>query len=114
MSREAIDRGHEWTHAWGDQKGRDGKIFVVLVNSHRVVTRGKDEVAIIVGYANVAELVDALDLGSSAVRCVGSSPSIRTRSSLACPPPSDIEQVIARALPQENSAALGIAMCFVS
>lgn len=28
--------------------------------------------------ADVAELVDALDLGSSAARCVGSSPSIRT------------------------------------
>ena len=28
--------------------------------------------------ADVAKLVDALDLGSSAARCVGSSPSIRT------------------------------------
>ncbi len=35
--------------------------------------------AIIEGYANVAELVDALDLGSSAVRRGGSSPFIRTR-----------------------------------
>ena len=32
--------------------------------------------------ADVAELVDALDLGSSAARCGGSSPSIRTRFSL--------------------------------
>jgi hypothetical protein len=29
--------------------------------------------------ADVVKLVDTLDLGSSAVRCVGSSPSIRTR-----------------------------------
>ena len=29
-------------------------------------------------YAGVAELVDALDLGSSILRCVGSSPSTRT------------------------------------
>ena len=29
--------------------------------------------------ADVAELVDALDLGSSAARCGGSSPSIRTQ-----------------------------------
>ena len=36
-------------------------------------------VAIIEGYANVAELVDALDLGSSAARRGGSSPFIRTR-----------------------------------
>ena len=35
--------------------------------------------AIIRGYANVAELVDALDLGSSAARRGGSSPFIRTR-----------------------------------
>lgn len=28
--------------------------------------------------ADVVKLVDTLDLGSSAVRCVGSSPSIRT------------------------------------
>ncbi len=28
--------------------------------------------------AKVAKLVDALDLGSSAVRCEGSSPSLRT------------------------------------
>ncbi len=28
--------------------------------------------------AGVAKLVDALDLGSSAARCVGSSPSART------------------------------------
>ena len=30
-------------------------------------------------YAGVAELADALDLGSSAERCVGSSPTIRTK-----------------------------------
>jgi hypothetical protein len=30
-------------------------------------------------FADVAKLVDALDLGSSALRCVGSSPSIRTQ-----------------------------------
>jgi hypothetical protein len=29
-------------------------------------------------HADVAKLVDALDLGSSSLRCVGSSPSIRT------------------------------------
>ena len=29
--------------------------------------------------AGVVELVDTLDLGSSAVRCVGSSPSARTK-----------------------------------
>ena len=29
-------------------------------------------------YADVVELVDTPDLGSGAVRCVGSSPSIRT------------------------------------
>ncbi len=29
--------------------------------------------------ADVVKLVDTLDLGSSAVRCVGSSPSIRTK-----------------------------------
>ncbi len=29
-------------------------------------------------YADVVELVDTLDLGSSAAMCVGSSPSIRT------------------------------------
>jgi hypothetical protein len=34
--------------------------------------------AIIEGFANVAELVDALDLGSSAERRGGSSPFIRT------------------------------------
>ena len=29
--------------------------------------------------ADMVELVDTLDLGSSAVRCVGSTPSIRTK-----------------------------------
>ena len=38
-----------------------------------------EALSIIKGYANVAELVDALDLGSSAVRRGGSSPFIRTR-----------------------------------
>ena len=30
--------------------------------------------------ADMVELVDTLDLGSSAVRCVGSTPSIRTKA----------------------------------
>ena len=30
--------------------------------------------------ADVVKLVDTLDLGSSAARCVGSSPSIRTKT----------------------------------
>ena len=30
-----------------------------------------------IGYADVVKLVDTLDLGSSAERCAGSSPSIR-------------------------------------
>ncbi len=51
----------------------------MLVNGHVAATEVKETVVIIVGYANVAELVDALDLGSSAERCVGSSPSIRTK-----------------------------------
>ena len=32
--------------------------------------------------ADMVELVDTLDLGSSAVRCVGSTPSIRTKLTL--------------------------------
>ena len=32
----------------------------------------------IIGLADVVKLVDTLDLGSSAERCAGSSPSIRT------------------------------------
>jgi hypothetical protein len=32
-----------------------------------------------IGNADVVKLVDTLDLGSSAVRCAGSSPSIRTK-----------------------------------
>lgn len=39
------------------------------------------------GFADVAELVDALDLGSSAARRGGSSPLIRTKF-LAHPPPA--------------------------
>ncbi len=34
--------------------------------------------SLILGYAGVAELADALDLGSSAARCGGSSPLART------------------------------------
>ena len=34
---------------------------------------------IVIRLADMAELVDALDLGSSAARRVGSSPSIRTK-----------------------------------
>ena|GEM_PF-1058328 len=33
---------------------------------------------VLTNYADVVKLVDTLDLGSSALRCVGSSPSIRT------------------------------------
>ena len=35
----------------------------------------------IIGIADVVKLVDTLDLGSSAERCAGSSPSIRTSRS---------------------------------
>ena len=35
-------------------------------------------------YAGVVKLVDTLDLGSSAERCVGSSPSTRTKTELRC------------------------------
>ena len=34
----------------------------------------------LISYADMAELVDALDLGSSAHKCAGSSPAIRNLS----------------------------------
>ena len=37
-----------------------------------------NEILVIEIIADVVKLVDTLDLGSSAVRCVGSTPSIRT------------------------------------
>jgi hypothetical protein len=41
--------------------------------------QGGDKIAAFFRHAEVAELVDALDLGSSAVRCAGSIPVFRTR-----------------------------------
>jgi hypothetical protein len=46
-------------------------IFAVLLNRNSTTIESR-------GNADVVKLVDTLDLGSSAARCVGSSPSIRT------------------------------------
>ena len=39
---------------------------------------------VLTNYADVVKLVDTPDLGSGAVRCVGSSPSIRTSERGSC------------------------------
>jgi hypothetical protein len=52
------------------------------MNTHKLITISGCEINLYLPpqkIAGVVKLVDTLDLGSSAVRCVGSSPSARTK-----------------------------------
>ena len=57
-------------------------IAIGMIDTQESLTRLPNEFDI---KADVVKLVDTLDLGSSAERCAGSSPSIRTKWSLSRP-----------------------------
>ena len=64
---------------WFKDRGQNGKKILSLLNLHKVLFIGIEVYEIA---ADVAKLVDALDLGSSGAIHGGSSPSIRTKATL--------------------------------